>query len=212
MIEQTRNNSRQYDLGVTSVLKPLVHALAVGLFSAWIIPAVPAQAATITFAVPVGNLDGQSFNGFTFHGDWRNAGNDTVNAPFMDEYLTDHSLSYDLGRFTFHAATFSGLPWDGFSGAGGLLHVQFLDDVGNLITESTILLPNDNAFHALTETVYGVHRLYFPATNGFFPRLQTIEFSEAPEPATLIMLGSGLGALALLRRPRRRGRADAPSA
>jgi hypothetical protein len=199
-VEEKRRNSMR-----VSKTKFLIFAVA-ALFV--VLSIIPASANTVTFTPPASNnsLDGYSQGGFTLNGSWYAWGYDPRNAPYMEYWNESHAVVFDAGTFTFNSISLGGLPWDNYStlGAGsGTLVVDFMDINNYLIKEDTISLPFDNSFSTLTDTVAGVHRIYFPATGGFWPRLDSITYnasSSVPEPTTMLLLGLGLIGVAGIRR------------
>lgn len=167
--------------------------------------AVSAGATTVTFT-PGANahLNGTSFGGFTFNGEWW-TNNDGRNAPYMEYYNQAHSLVYDAGTFTFNSMVLNGWPWENYGGGyGNILTMDFRALDGSLIAERTISLTLDNTWHAFAENIYGVHEIYFPATGGFWPRLDsiTMDNSPVPEPSTFVLIAAGLAGLGILKRRR----------
>jgi hypothetical protein len=174
-----------------------------------LLPTNRASAVLATFTVPASpsdSLDGYQAKGFTFHGFWANYGNDTRNAPLMEDYTKDHSITYDAGTMTFGSMLLGGLPHDGSNDTSGdgYLTFDFRDASDALLAIRQIYLPRDNTLQFFTETIPGVHTIYFHATasyqddgwfDGFFPRLDSIEYSPVPEPSTYL---AGLGALGML--------------
>jgi len=157
-------------------------------------------------------LDGYSQGGFTLNGQWYAYGYDPRNAPYMEYYDQSHSVFY-ASTFTFNSISLGGSPWNNYYdiGAGsGTLVVDFMDISNHLIKEDTISLPLDNSFNTLTDTVAGVHEIYFPATGGFWPRLDSITYNGSsvpesiPEPTTMLLLGLGLIAVAGVKKGYRR--------
>ena len=118
----------------------------------------------------------------------------------MNTYDQSHSISYDAGTFTFNAVSLGGRPWVDYSGSGGTLTIDFKDSSGTIIAERSIYLPNDNSLQTFSENISSVHELYFPATGGFWPRLDSITYNAVPVPGSLLLLGPGLVGLAAMRR------------
>jgi hypothetical protein len=158
-----------------------------------------AFADTVTFNVAPNSAVG-SASGFTFIGNWRGgdgAGGNT--APFMDNYFQAHSISYDAGSFNFTGMSLSQCPWPGYwEGWGNLLSFDFKDITGGIISSGNISLSMNDSFQSYSQQVNGVHEIYFYATNGFWPRLASIDMNvtaAVPEPENYAMLLAGLGVL-----------------
>ncbi len=166
------------------------------------ISAVTAGAATVTFTPGHStDLTGYTQGGFTFGEDWQSDYDDGRNAPFMEYYDRSHSIVYD-GTFTFNSMMLGAWPHLTYGNGSGTLNIRFFDINGALIDEGSIYLPSDASLYAYTDTVSGVHSILFPATGGFWPRLDSITFNSecVPEPATMLLLGLGMLGLAGIRR------------
>lgn len=150
---------------------------------------------TTTFVAPVTGLNGTSLQGFTFTGNWQNYGYDPRNAPFMESYGTEHSVSYDAGAFNFKSISLGGLPWDNYSSGGNnTLTMVFKDLAGNVIESDNFSLPQDNSFQSFAKNIAGVHEITFSSW-GFWPRLDSITQGTAgavPEPQSYAMVLAGL--------------------
>jgi hypothetical protein len=164
-----------------------------------------ASATTIDFSVPTG-FTGGSVSGFTFSSNWRNYGYGGSDTPYMEWYNQDHWLSFDAGSFTFAGMSLAATPWDGYGYGNGTVNVDFKDAIGNVIASSSIVLGGGDGFNAFTQTVSGVHEIYFHATGGFWPRLESVNIADTakvPEPGSIFMLLGGLGLMGFMSRRRK---------
>ncbi len=144
------------------------------------------------------NLNGVSISDFTFNGEWRNV---LGEGPAIYEYANPHSLTYDLGSFTFKSMQLGGWPYFDYGsspGASFTLQFQFLDALGGIIKTDSQLLSHDNTLINFSDVVSEVHSISFlPTGNGNFPRLDSLTISAVPEPGTYVMVLIGMGLIIL---------------
>ncbi|WP_373986759.1 PEP-CTERM sorting domain-containing protein [Duganella sp. BuS-21] len=179
--------------------KLLLSALLVACFSG------AAMADTVNFSVAPG-FSGGSVNGFTFSSNWQNYGYGGSTEPFMEWYDQAHSVVYDAGTFNFTGMSVSGWPWANYGGGyGTTLNFDFKNASGTVIASGSLEAPLSNSFIQYNQSVNGVHEIYFHATNGFWPRLASIDTVAAvPEPETYAMLLAGLGLVGFAARRKQR--------
>jgi len=164
-----------------------------------------ASATTIDFSVPAG-WTGGSVSGFTFDSNWRNYGYASSDTPFMEWYDRNHSMVFDAGTFTFTGMSLAATPWDNYGYGSGTVSFDFKDMGGNIIASSSIVLTGGDGFQAFTQTVAGVHEIFFHATGGFWPRLESVNIADSgnvPEPGSISMLLAGLGIIGFMSRRRK---------
>lgn len=182
----------------------------IAFFSILMLGETNTQATTVTFNVPTWvSLDGKSYGGFTFHGNWGNYGYPSsapnIAPTILGDYSSTHYITFDAGTFTFTAMTLNGSPWDGYStgNPGGTLRIVFMDDSDNIIGGYHDV-PLYASWSTFEGNIPGVHKIYFYRTTMFWPRLGSItcedQASSVPIPGAVWLLGSGLIGLWGLRR------------
>lgn len=201
-------------LRMRKILRMLMLALVVALPIASL-----AQASIITtsFAgIGPRQLDGASIGDWTFGGDWEAFNADDRKMPAMNAGSRTHSISYNNGLFNFQSMSLGGRTWDGVHtgryrvARQFVLNFSFLDEGGHTLLSDSMTLPNSDAFLTYTKRVAGVHAILFRPSGGsfdadgqwgndFVPRLASITSSEVPEPASVLLLATGLIALMVLR-------------
>jgi hypothetical protein len=176
--------------------KLILSALLVACFSG------AAMADTVNFSVAP-DFAGGSVNGFTFSSNWRN--NAPSTEPYMEWYDQAHSVVYDAGTFNFTGMSVSGWPWTNYYGGfGNTLNFDFKNASGTVIASGSLTAPMSNSFTQYNQSVDGVHEIYFYATNGFWPRLASIDVAAVPEPETYAMMLAGLGLVGFAARRKQR--------
>ena len=173
--------------------------ITTAVFSLMAIAAVPAQATVEHFDSRASALS----DGFTLSSNiWFH----DTGRPYLELWDQPHSIT-SASAFTFESIDFNFAPWAGADrGTQAGLNMILRDAANNVLLNTSISIPSDNAWKTYANTVANVSTIFLQADGRFWPSFDNLNYEEqrttVPEPATVSLSALGLLGLAAARRKR----------